>query len=128
MEIGGKLLPGGITYFFSDTQFPTCMAPSIRIIGIKDYINRPYSPEIELSNTPVAGFVSSELGKIESNEVKNEGRYQGALNYTKRRWRDAIEAQEMLEKAFDNYSKGIDPIWCAPCHCWSVTKACNFGL
>lgn len=43
--------------------------------------------------------------------MKNEGRYQGALNYTKRRWRDAIEAQEMLEKAFDNYSKGIDPIW-----------------
>lgn len=109
MEIGGKLLPGGYI-FFSDTQFQPDGA-LIRIIGIKDYINRPYSPEIELSNTPVAGFVSSELGKIESNEVKNEGRYQGALNYTKRRWRDAIEAQEMLEKAFDNYSKGIDPIW-----------------
>ena len=109
MEIGGKLLPGGYI-FFSDTQFQPD-GVLIRIIGIKDYINRPYSPEIELSNTPVAGFVSSELGKIESNEVKNEGRYQGALNYTKRRWRDAIEAQEMLEKAFDNYSKGIDPIW-----------------
>ena len=109
MEIGGKLLPGGYI-FFSDTQFQP-NGVLIRIIGIKDYINRPYSPEIELSNTPVAGFVSSELGKIESNEVKNEGRYQGALNYTKRRWRDAIEAQEMLEKAFDNYSKGIDPIW-----------------
>jgi len=109
MEIGGKLLPGGYI-FFSDTQFQPD-GVLIRIIGIKDYINHPYSPEIELSNTPVAGFVSSELGKIESNEVKNEGRYQGALNYTKRRWRDAIEAQEMLEKAFDNYSKGIDPIW-----------------
>ncbi len=108
-EIGGKLLPGSYI-FFSDTQFQPDGA-LIRIVGIKDYINRPYSPEIELSNTPVAGFVSSELGKINSNEIKNEVRYQESLNYTKRRWRDAIEAQEMLEKAFDDYSKGVDPVW-----------------
>ena len=109
LEIGGRMRPGSYI-FFSDPQFQPD-GVSIRITGIKDYINKPHSPEIELSNTPVAGFVSSELGKIDSNEVKDEGRYEGALHYTKRRWRDAIEAQEMLEKAFDEYSKGIDPIW-----------------
>lgn len=108
-EIGGKLQPGSYIYF-SDDQFQR-ESVLIRITGIKDYINYPHSPEIELSNTPVAGFVSSELGKIDSNEVKEYERYRDALHYTKRRWRDAIEAQEMLEKAFDNYSKGIDPIW-----------------
>lgn len=109
LEIGGRMLPGSYI-LFSDPQFQPD-GIRIRITGIKDFINRPYSPEIELSNTPVAGFVSSDLGKIDSNEVKDEDRYQGALHYTKRRWRDAIEAQEMLEKAFDNYTKGIDPIW-----------------
>lgn len=109
LEVGGYMKPGAYI-FFSDTQFQPD-GVRIRVTGVKDFINRPYSPELELSNTPVAGFVSSELGKINSNEVKDEERYRGALHYTKRRWRDALEAQEMLEKAFDSYSKGIDPIW-----------------
>lgn len=83
----------------------------IRITGVRDYINRPHSPELELSNTSVGGFLSDELGKLESEEVVNDKRYKEALQFTKRRYRDAIEAQEMLEVAFDNYSKGIDPIW-----------------
>ena len=33
------------------------------------------------------------------------------MHYTKRRLRDTIEAQEMLEKAFKDYTKGIDPVW-----------------
>lgn len=108
-EIGGKLQPGSYIYFSDDQFQPESVL--IRITGIKDYINRPHSPEIELSNTPVAGFVSSELGKIEENEVKEENRSNWLMNYTKRRFRDALESQDMLEKAFDNYSKGIDPIW-----------------
>lgn len=109
LEVGGRMLPGSYI-LFSDPQFqPGGIA--IRITGVKDYINCPNRPEIELSNTPVAGFVSSELGKLEGNEVKDEQRHSQALNYTKRRWRDALEAQGMLEAAFDNYTKGIDPIW-----------------
>lgn len=109
LEIGGKLRPGGYIRF-SDTQFQP-EGILIRITGIKDYINRPYSPEIELSNAPVAGFVSSELGKIDSNEVATEGKFNDAMHYTRRRYRDALEAQGMLEAAFNDYSKGIDPIW-----------------
>lgn len=60
---------------------------------------------------PVGGFVSSDLSKIESNEVINDDRHSDAMHYTKRRLRDAIEAQEMLEKAFKDYTKGIDPVW-----------------
>ena len=109
LAIGAKLVPGGYVDF-SDPQFqPDGIL--IRITGVRDRINRPHSPELELSNTPVGGFLSDELGKLESEEVVNDKRYKEALQFTKRRYRDAIEAQEMLEVAFDNYSKGIDPIW-----------------
>lgn len=109
LAIGAKLVPGGYVDF-SDPQFqPNGIL--IRITGVRDYINRLHSPELELSNTPVGGFLSDELGKLESEEVVNDKRYKEALQFTKRRYRDAIEAQEMLEVAFDNYSKGIDPIW-----------------
>lgn len=109
LAIGAKLVSGGYVDF-SDPQFqPDGIL--IRITGVRDYINRPHSPELELSNTSVGGFLSDELGKLESEEVVNDKRYKEALQFTKRRYRDAIEAQEMLEVAFDNYSKGIDPIW-----------------
>lgn len=109
LAIGAKLVPGGYVDF-SDPQFqPDGIL--IRITGVRDHINRPHSPELELSNTPVGGFLSDELGKLESEEVVNDKRYKESLQFTKRRYRDAIEAQEMLEVAFDNYSKGIDPIW-----------------
>lgn len=109
LAIGAKLVPGGYVDF-SDPQFqPDGIL--IRITGVRDHINRPHSPELELSNTPVGGFLSDELGKLESEEVVNDKRYKEALQFTKRRYRDAIEAQEMLEVAFDNYSKGIDLIW-----------------
>lgn len=109
LAIGAKLVPGGYVDF-SDPQFqPDGIL--IRITGVRDYINKPHSPELELSNTPVAGYLSDDLGKLEAEEVVTDKKHKEALQFTKRRYRDAIEAQEMLEAAFDNYSKGIDPIW-----------------
>lgn len=109
LAIGTKLVPGGYVDF-SDPQFqPDGIL--IRITGVRDYINKPHSPELELSNTPVAGYLSDDLGKLEAEEVVTDKKHKEALQFTKRRYRDAIEAQEMLEAAFDNYSKGIDPIW-----------------
>ena len=108
LEIGGRLVPGAYIRF-SDTQFQPD-GIDIRITGVKDYINKPYSPEIELSNTPVAGYVTSELGKIDANEVIDEEHHKGALQFTKRRFRDAMETMSMLEDAFLNFSSSIDPI------------------
>lgn len=109
LEIGGKLQPGSYV-LFSDTQFqPEGLL--IRITGVKDYINKPHSPELELSNTPVAGFVSSELGKIDGNEVKDEQRHNTAISFSKRRWEDAKNHQNMLEKAFVDYGKGQSMVW-----------------
>ena len=109
MAIGAKLVPGGYVDF-SDPQFqPDGIL--IRVTGVRDHINRPHSPELELSNTPVGGFLSDELGKLESEEVTNETRHKQAVSFTLRRWRDAVEMQGMLERAFKDYGKGQAMSW-----------------
>lgn len=109
LEIGGKLVPGGYVDF-SDTQFqPEGVA--IRITSVTDYLNKPHSPTIELSNTPVGGFASDEWGKLEADEVKNEHLHREALSYTQRRFRDLEETGKMLEAAVEGFSAAIDPIY-----------------
>lgn len=109
LEIGGKLLPGGYV-LFSDEQFQP-EGINIRITGVKDYINKPYSPELELSNTPVSGLVSSDLGKIDANEVTDADKHKQSIQYTKRRFRDAQETMTMLADALlTNFSESINPI------------------
>ena len=109
LEIGGKIVPGGYIQF-SDTQFqPNGIL--IRITSVKDYINKPHAPVIELSNVPVGGSISTDLGKIDSNEVVDENRYKGSISLTKRRFRDLEETGKMLEAAIDGFSEAINPIY-----------------
>ena len=108
LQIGGKIKLGGYVDF-SDTQFHP-KGSLIRMIGIKRFVNNPYSPEIELSNEPVGTSVSSDLNKIETNEVTVIEKHKDALQFTKRRFRDAKETMSMLENAFLNFSSSIDPI------------------
>lgn len=108
-EIGGKLIAGGYVNF-SDTQFqPDGIL--IRIISVTSYINNPHAPKLDLSNTPVPGFLQDEIGKIDSNEVTNDKNNKDILSYTTRRWLDAIGMQNMLEKAFKDYGKGQSMSW-----------------
>lgn len=108
LKIGGKIILGSYVDFY-DTQFHP-EGSLIRMIGIKRYVNNPYSPEIELSNEPVGASISSELDKIETNEVTVDNKYKDALQFTKRRFRDAKETMKMLEDALLNFSGSINPI------------------
>ena len=108
LQIGGKIKLGGFVDF-SDVQFHP-EGTLIRMISVKRYVNNPYSPEIELSNEPVGASVSDELNKIETNEVTVIEKHKDALQFTKRRFRDAKETMAMLEDAFLNFSSSIDPI------------------
>ena len=108
LEIGGKIVLGGYVNF-SDTQFHP-EGSLIRMIGIKHYVNNPYSPEIELSNEPIGTSVSSDLNKIETNEVTVIEKHKDALQFTKRRFRDAKETMSMLEDALLNFSGSVNPI------------------
>ena len=108
LEIGGKIVLGGYVDFY-DTQFHP-EGSLIRMIGIKHYVNNPYSPEIELSNEPIGTSVSSDLNKIETNEVTVIEKHKDALQFTKRRFRDAKETMSMLEDALLNFSGSVNPI------------------
>lgn len=108
LSIGGKIKLGGYI-LFKDPQFiPEGI--KIRITSIKEYIHRPYSPIIELSNTTTGATVSSELNKIESNEVKTDNQYKNSIQFTKRRFRDAKETISMLNGALLHFSGSISPI------------------
>lgn len=108
LSIGGKIKLGGYI-LFKDPQFiPEGI--KIRITSIKEYIHRPYSPIIELSNVTTGVTVSSELNKIESNEVKTDNQYKNSIQFTKRRFRDAKETISMLNDALLHFSGSISPI------------------
>ena len=109
VNIGGRIKLGGYIRF-SDEQFQKD-GVLVRITGIKDYINKPHSPVIELSNTTVSGSVSSTLNDLKSEEVIVDDLHRDAIQFTKRRFRDAKETISMLEEALlDNFTNSINPI------------------
>jgi len=106
-NIGGRLKMGAYINF-SDTEFQRTPVP-IRIIGLKEYVNNPYSSQIELSNKVQGHSFASEMRKLQNQEV-----YFGELNkrtqsLTKRSWRDAQETIKQIETAFPEYTKSIVP-------------------
>lgn len=109
LNIGGKIKLGGYVKF-SDARFQK-EGVLVRITGVKDYINKPHSPELELSSSTVGTSFSTTLKKLESEEVVIEDNHREALQFTKRRFRDAKETMEMLEQSLlDNFTKSISPI------------------
>lgn len=107
LNVGGKIRLGGFVSFSAKFQPDPVL---IRIVGIKEYINNPYSPEIELSNETVGASVMSEIKKQGSSEVLNEERYEKAMTFTRRRFRDAKETMNMLQSAMLNFTDGISPV------------------
>jgi hypothetical protein len=109
LSIGSKIRPGGYV-LFSDNQFQPD-GVLIRIVGVKDFINNPFSPQVELSNDVVGTSITSDLRKIETNEVIADDLHNNAMQFTKRRFRDAQETVGMLEKALlGKFTDSITPI------------------
>ena len=107
VNVGGRLKMGAYINF-SDTEFQRTPV-AIRIVGLKEYVNNPYSPQIELSNKVQGHSFVSEMRKLQNQEV-----YFGELNkrtqsLTKRSWRDAQETIKQIEAAFPEYTKSIVP-------------------
>ena len=107
-NVGGRLKIGAFI-LFSDKQFqPEGVA--VRIVGIKDYINTPHSPEIELSNAPVSSSFGTTLKALESAAVAVEEKHREAVQYSKRRFRDAQETAEMIGAALsDRFTNAVSP-------------------
>ena len=110
MEIGSRIVKGGYVLLESDKYAPA-EGLLIRITGVRTPVNTPRRPQFELSNVASPGSVSGQLNKIDRNEVTTEEGFRQLRHETARTYEHAKEAQDMLEKALDNFSPGIDPIW-----------------
>lgn len=109
LNIGGRIRLGGFVRF-TDENFEKD-GVLVRITNIKDYVNNPHAPKIELSNETVSGTVTSTIKQLEATEVIAEEYRKEALQFTKRRFRDAKETIEMLEAALsDKFTNRINPI------------------
>ena len=80
----------------------------LRILSIKDYITRPHAPELTLSNSTVSASVSSELKKIAQNQAYNTTNVAEAVQFSKRNFRAAQSAQDMINKAYSAQLTNID--------------------
>ncbi len=106
---GPRLVLGGFVRF-DDREFAT-EGVLIRIKGIKDYINNPHSPEIELSNDPVRQSLGVALLQLEAEDKVAENNHKEALQYTLRRFQEAQQTMAILEKTLlANFSESISPI------------------
>lgn len=106
-NVGGRLKMGAYIHF-SDTEFQRTPV-AIRIVGLKEYVNNPYSPQIELSNKVQGQSFSSEIRKLQNQEVYFGELNKRTLSETKRSWRNALETIKQVEEAFPEYTKSIIP-------------------
>ncbi|WP_424651242.1 hypothetical protein [Capnocytophaga gingivalis] len=107
VNVGGRLKMGAYINF-SDTEFQRTPV-AIRIVGLKEYVNNPYSPQIELSNKVQGHSFVSEMRKLQNQEVYFGEMNKKAISETKRSWRDAQETIKQIEAAFPEYTKSIVP-------------------
>ena len=106
-NVGGRLKMGAYIHF-SDTEFQRTPV-AIRIVGLKEYVNNPYSPQIELSNKVQGQSFAIEIRKLQNQEVYFGELNKRTLSETKRSWRNALETIKQVEEAFPEYTKSIIP-------------------
>lgn len=110
--LGPKIVLGGyVSFTDEDVQEDAVL---MRIMAVKTYINKPYKPEIELSNEATKGTVGGSIQHLSNNFAHTDRQFYDERGYTNRRWRDAKEGQSLLEQAIetlgDEFSEGINPV------------------
>lgn len=105
-SIGGNIVPGGYISFTDERFSPEAF--SVRITAVTQFVNRPYSPEITLSNEPTRGGVVSSIRDVKGDVVTTQGDVLGGMNYTRRRYRDVKETTDALREALDSFDVDFD--------------------
>ena len=105
-SIGGNIVPGGYISFTDERFSPEAF--SVRITAVTQFVNRPYSPEITLSNEPTRGGVMSSIRDVKGDVVTTQGDVYGGMNYTRRRYRDVKETTDALREALDSFDVDFD--------------------
>lgn len=107
-KISPRIRIGSCISFVHEKMFPEPVLA--RIVGITQYVNNPYSPKIEISNSIGFSSLSSRINVIENKEAHFEELNDESIRYAKRRFSDVRQTIQMLSQAFDNFSEGINPV------------------
>jgi len=109
LTYGGKFILGGYVFFSNDDWLSEGI--NVRITGLKTYVNKPYAPELTLSNATVGSSFSSNLISIENKEVVIDNNKKESTLFTKRRYSDVKTTMEMLNSALlTNFTESVNPI------------------
>ena len=111
--IGSKLVIGGYVRFTDESVVGQGVHYDLRIASVKDFINNPYSPTIELSDEEVfpSGGLASDLRRLGAEPAHTDAQYKSSVQYTKRSFHDAVETSEMLEAAFaESWGSSVNPV------------------
>ena len=108
--ISSKLVVGGYVSFTDDSVQPTAF--NVRILSIKDWINKPHTPVIELCNDTgaVNSGAASVLRQLENDSAYPDALYADAKAFTRRSFRQTKELLDALEGAVEGFASGISPI------------------
>jgi len=107
VNIGGKIILGGFISFTAEFQQTPAL---IRITGVKDFINFPHKPEIELSNVTSGGGYGSSIKDIPNTETVIQESKKEVVRFAKRGFRDAQETAKMIQDSLLNFTGSISPI------------------
>lgn len=108
-NIGGRIRLGSYISFTDRSFQPDPLL--IRIVGIKEYVNKPYSPAIEISNAAARGTLVGTLNRIENGEAYTESLYERSVQLTRRRYNDSVATMEALKDAvLGNFTDAINPL------------------
>ncbi|NCB68479.1 MAG: hypothetical protein EOM47_06485 [Bacteroidia bacterium] len=108
LEIGGFLNVG---YFVRLTLQDAISNPvDIRIVAVKDYVNKPQKPEITLSNEASGKQLGSALASVKNKEQAVNRMNNNTTRFARRGFREAMETAAMLQNSMLNFSGSINPI------------------
>ena len=96
LEVGGKLNPGSYVSF-SDGQFLSA-AELIRIVAVKEFINKPKALVIDLSNEVSGKALTAVLNELKGYDQAIAQAKKEAMSYSKRLWQ---VTQELLDAVYD---------------------------
>lgn len=109
LNIGGRIRLGSYISFTDKSFQPDPLL--IRIVGIKEYVNKPYSPAIEISNAAARGTLIGTLNRFENEEARTESLYEKSVQFARRRYNDSLATMEALKDAvLENFSDAINPL------------------
>lgn len=102
-SIKDKLVIGGYVRFSDPSVIGEDEYYDVRIASVKEFINNPHTPVIEMTDEAVyskGGGLATTIRDIESETVHTDTKVKDVMLFTKRSFRDSLETASMIESAF----------------------------